>query len=68
MLYLWEMYFLKKNEHTIAFRLNVLCIAQQDSTSKPLFYVMLTLLCKNSILGLKDIANKQQCSKCCVCT
>lgn len=63
-----EIYLLQKIEHTVAFRLKVLCIAQQESTGKPLFYVMLTLLCKNSILGLKYIANKQQCNKCFVCT
>lgn len=65
-LYIWRIYLLKKNEHTAAFVLKETCISQQDSTGNH-FYVTL-MFCKSSILGHKYIANKQQCSKCFVCT
>lgn len=65
-LYLRLIYLLQKIEHTAVLMLNGTCVSQQDSTRNN-FYVTL-MLCKNSILGHKGIANKQKCSECFVCT
>lgn len=65
-LHVWQINLLQKIESTVAFMLKGTCISQQDSTGNH-FYVTL-MFCKSSILGHKYLANKQQCSKCFVCT